>query len=93
MTNARDRYEQFHGRSVRQERDFSFRQPKTLVVLGKAIAIEYECDKWNGGGDGTVAVYRHEFETQCLVCMDETGRKQLYVVGNKLKVTDEGIEN
>jgi len=91
--NARKRLNQFHGRNVRWKKNINFHVPRTLVYLGKAIAVEYECDKWNGGGDGTKAVYRHEFETPCVVAMDETGKKQLYIIGNKLKVTDAGVEN
>lgn len=88
-----ERYKTFHGFPVRWKRLFNFHTPKTLIVLGKAIAVEYECDKLNGGGDGKMAVYRHEIETPAYVCMDETGRRQLYIVGNKLKVTEAGIEN
>lgn len=91
--NARDRYEQFHGHPSAKTGEADFHVPKNLVYLGKAIAIEYECDKLNGGGDGTKAVYRHEFETSCIVCMDETAKRQLYILGNSLKVTDAGIEN
>lgn len=87
------KYRQFHGRRSRRKRSWDFHPPKGLVILGKAIAVEYECDKYNGGGDGTRAVYRHKFETPCFVCMDETGRRQLYIVGNRLKVTEAGIEN
>lgn len=91
--SAYDRYFDFHGHGVRTRRKAEFHVPKSLVILGKAIAIEYECDKLHGGGDGKKAVYRHEFETPCLVCMDETGKKQLYVVGKRLKVTEAGVEN
>jgi hypothetical protein len=86
-------YITFHGKRTRKERDVDFHVPKGLVVLGKAIAIEYECDKLNGGGDGTKAVYRHEFETPSLVCMDERMKKQLYIIGPNLIVTEDGIEN
>lgn len=86
------RYEEFHGRRVSNVDDVNFHIPRKLVLLGKAVAIEYECDKYNGGGDGKKAVYRHEFETPSMVCMDETGRKQLYIVGRELKVTERGIE-
>lgn len=72
---------------------FDFRPPKELIILGKAMAVEYECSKYNGGGDGKKAVYRHEFETPCYVCMDRSGKRQLYIVGNRLKVTEAGIEN
>jgi len=86
-------YRTFHGHNPRWRRKIDFHVPPQLVVLGKAIAIEYECDKLNGGGDGKKAVYRHEFETPGYVCMDERGRKQLYVVGKRIIVTEAGIEN
>ena len=93
MKSAEERYEDFHGHGIRYRKRYDFHTPKKLVILGKAIAIEYECDKQNGGGDGKKAIYRHEFETPCFVCMDETGRKQLYVIGSRLKTTEAGIEN
>jgi len=83
----------FHGKNPRKKGKIDFHVPKGLVVLGKAISIEYLCDKKNGGGDGKQAIYRHEFETPCIVAMDETSQKQIYVIGNRLKITDAGIEN
>lgn len=91
--NAADRYAEFHGREPRAESGVNFHVPRKLIYLGRAVAIEYECDKRNGGGDGKKAVYRHEFETPVKVCMDETGRRQLYVIGSRLVVDDEGIKN
>ena len=88
-----NQYEMFHGKRPRKQRDVEFHVPKGLILIGKAVAIEYECDKLNGGGDGKRAVYRHEFETPSIVCMDERSRKQLYIIGARLKVTDAGIEN
>jgi hypothetical protein len=64
-----------------------------MVLIGKAVAIEYECDKLHGGGDGKRAVYRHEFEKPAIVCMDERARRQLYILGPKIVVDDEGIKN
>lgn len=87
------RYRMFHGRDVRSRSSWDFHVPRGLVKLGRAVAIEYECDKYNGGGDGKKAVYRHRFDTPCFVCMDETGHRQLYVVGRRLKVSAAGIEN
>ena len=87
------RYEQFHGKASRKQKSVEFHVPQGLVLIGKAIAIEYECDKLNGGGDGKKAVYRHKFETPSIVCMDERGRKQLYIIGARVKVTEAGIEN
>jgi hypothetical protein len=62
------------------------------VFLGKAVAIEYRCNKLNGGGDGKQAIYRHVFETPSAVCMDETGRKQLYIIGPQITVDADGIK-
>jgi len=93
-------YEQFHGHAPRTKRAWNFHCPKGFVILGKAIAIEYRTDKLNGGGDGKSAIYRHEFDDKAvsrngstLLLMDERQRKQLYIVGEKLIVTDRGIEH
>ena len=85
------RYEEFHGKPPRRSTGIRFHVPRKLIYLGEAIAIEYKCNKLNGGGDGKAAVYRHEFETPAIVCMDESGRRQLYVVGGEIAVTDRGI--
>lgn len=93
MATPRYRYEQFHGRRLKRVRKRSLHYPEKLVVLGRAVAVEYECSKYNGGGDGTRATYRHEFDTPALLCMDERGKKQLYILGPKIRVTQAGIEN
>jgi hypothetical protein len=90
---ARRKYEEFHGRPVRYVKDVRINVPEKLIRLGRATAIEYECSKFNGGGDGKRAVYRHEFETPCDLAMDESGRRQLYIIGHRLRVTEAGIEN
>ena len=86
-------YEEFHGHTPRTKRQWNFHCPKGFVILGKAVAIEYRTDKLNGGGDGKSAIYRHEFDKSALLLMDEKQRKQLYIVGEKLVVTDRGIEH
>lgn len=88
------KYFDFHGKNTRKRRDINFHVPKKgLVKLGKATAIEYECSKIHGGGDGKRAVYRHEFETPVYVYADERMKKQLYIIGERLRVTDAGIEH
>jgi len=91
--SAEDLFEKFHGKPARRQDSVEFHVPRKLVYLGEAVAIEYRCSKLNGGGDGKRAVYRHEFETPAKVCMDETGRKCLFIIGSKLIVDDEGIKN
>lgn len=84
-------FQMFHGRRPRRVSKVNFHVPRSLTFLGKAISIEYECDKLNGGGDGTKAIYRHEFETPVIVCMDERAMGQLYIIGPQIRVTDRGI--
>lgn len=91
--DAIGRYKQFHGKDPRYEQKVRIQPSRKKIVLGRAVAIEYRCSKWNGGGDGRSAVYRHEFETPVELCMDESGRHVLYLIGDHLKVDDEGIKN
>ena len=90
--DAERKYAEFHGKEPKRETGVNFHVPKRLVFLGRAVAIEYRCSKYNGGGDGKSAIYRHEFETPAVVCMDETGRKQLYVIGPQITVDEAGIK-
>ena len=93
-TRARNAYKSFHGKRVRKVTKINFDNPKPpLIFLGDAVAIEYACDKKNGGGDNTYAVYRHEFDTPVRLFMDATKKRQLYIIGERLKVTNAGIEN
>lgn len=87
------RYLSFHGKRVRGIAQRMFHVPENLILLGRAHQIVYVTDKINGGGDGKIAEYIHTFETPVNLYMDETGKKQLYLMGQKLKVTSHGIEN
>lgn len=82
----------FHGREVRESGTVMLNEVTGLVKLGKAVAIEYECDKYNGGGDGTRAVYRHEFGPGAVVAVDQTMKRQVYIIGSRIRTTDAGIE-
>lgn len=87
------KYRTFHGHKSRWEQDVNFHVPKGFVVLGRANAVEYLCDKKHGGGDGKRAIYRHKFESEAYVLADEKMGGQLYIVGNDIRVTRCGIEN
>lgn len=95
-STARSRYEAFHGRGVREMKQVRFHRLEEgdqLVFLGRAVAIEYQSDKINGtpeGGEGDLAVYRHEFAKGDILCTDKTGT-QLYILGPKLRTTTRGI--
>lgn len=86
-------YEEFHGKAPRNVRDVDFHVPKGLIQLGQAVAIEYRCDKLNGGGDGKMATYRHKFGKGAILCMDERARNQLYILSPHITVDDGGIRN
>jgi len=93
LSKSKRQYRAFHGRNAQSIYKGIFHRPKQLIFLGMAKQIVYESDKFNGGGDGKTAHYVHEFETPVKLYMDETGKKQLYLRGERLKVTDAGIEN
>lgn len=86
-------HSRFHGMPPKVVLAGKLRVPSSLILLGQAVSIVYKCDKKNGGGDGTMAEYVHDFETPVGLYMDETGKVQLYLIGSKLKVTSAGIEN
>ena len=92
MRRSRNPFWMFHGKQPTEKVDMRFTIPSEFVRLGRAIAIEYECDKAHGGGDGQKAVYRHEFHKDDLLLMDQTQR-QLFVLGPRLRVTQAGIED
>lgn len=89
-------FKDFHGREPQRRIELSVETmkgfPKKLVFLAEAHSIVYRSDKLNGGGDGTRALYEHKFSKGTLLCTDAK-MKQLYVVGQKLKITSRGIEN
>lgn len=87
------RYRMFHGRPKGPWSMTNFHVPKTFIFLGQAVAIVYLANKKHGGGDGTLIEYTHEFETPVDLFMDERGAVQLYLIGKKVVVTDNGIEN
>ena len=87
------KYEKFWGRRVRSARRKRIHIPEFLIYLGDAFAIEYVSDKFNGGGDGKKAIYRHKFARGAKLYMDETGKKQLYIMGVKIRVGEPGIIN
>jgi hypothetical protein len=88
-----EKYEAFHGRTVRSIRTETFHVPDTLIFLGSVHAIEYVSNKFNGGGDGRKAIYRHKFSKGAKLYMDERGAFQLYIKGSKIRVNNTGIRN
>lgn len=80
----------FQGEPVDEAREVRKPAPLVLVALGRAVAIEYESNKKNGGGDGKRATYRHEFHPGDILATDQDGRT-LYVIGPRLRVNSRGI--
>jgi hypothetical protein len=87
------RYEEFHWKLPAKLTRVDMHIPRTLISLGEAVAVEYRCTKRNGGGDGKAHVWRHKFTRGTILAMDETGKRQLYILGPRLKVTQAGIEH
>lgn len=93
MTTPLARYREFHGRPKAPYRMVDFHPPKTLIYLGQAVEIVYLSDKKNGGGDGKPCEFIHKFESPVSLYMDETGKHQLYLLGKRLFVNSDGIQN
>jgi hypothetical protein len=93
MSSLDKAYDSFHGHRARFKAKVSFTPPKGFVLLGQAVAVEYRTDKLNGGGDGKMAVYRHKFDKGAILLMDQSKKRQLYIMGDRIKVTDAGIEH
>jgi hypothetical protein len=89
MNKAEQLFEDFTGREYDSEFTISLKQLKELTFLGVAIALEYSIKK-DREGDRHPEIYRHEFETPCILL---TNGKDLIVYGEKLKVIDRGIIN
>ena len=92
MTKAEKAYRKFHGQGVSETFETSFTIPRRLIHLGDAVAIIYRSDKKNGGGNGMPRLFKHDFKKGVILAMDETAKRQLYIIGNTLKVTSAGIE-
>jgi hypothetical protein len=86
-------YRAFHGRRKAPWTAREFHIPRALIFLGQAVSIVYLSNKRNGGGDGKLCEYEHEFETPVDLYMDERGKHQLYLLGRRLVVTSDGIQN
>jgi predicted ABC-type transport system involved in lysophospholipase L1 biosynthesis ATPase subunit len=92
MRKGFQRYAEFHGKRSKKVFEKTLHTPKELIQLGRIHAVEYECTKLNGGGDGKKAIYRHVFENPAYLYEDEQGCKQLYILGERIEVTNAGIE-
>lgn len=91
--SAWDKYHEFHGKEARGGRRANVPLGRSLVRLGRAVEIVYECDKLHGGGNGRKNRFVHKFETPVYLYTNSQGRKVLMLIGEQLKVTDAGIEN
>lgn len=95
LERAKRTHKLFHGKPATVATPIAFEDPQELVILGRAVAIEYECDKINGAPKsvaGRKATYRHVLDKDDILATDQT-RKKLYIIGPKLRVTARGIVN
>ncbi len=79
-------YEDFSGYQKTGEIYVELGQVKRLAFLGMGVAIEYEVQKQS---DRKTHVYRHEFESPCIVA---SNGKEIIIIGDKITVTEKGIE-
>lgn len=89
---AEKQYIDFHGYDPDLAQEVAFEPISHLVHLARATAIEYESDKENGGGDGKLSRYRHEFGKNVQLFVDQTS-KRLLIMGGRMYVNHRGIVN
>jgi hypothetical protein len=92
MSVAEKAYRRFHGKKPDQVVETEFTIPDKLIFLGEAVSIVYRSSKKNGGGNGTPRLFKHDFSKGVFLAMDKTAKRQLYIIGDQLKVTSAGIE-
>lgn len=80
-------YRRFHKKEPDKITEIDFPTPKTLVCLGRAVAVEYESKKKFVGQKRKTNVFRHEIGKGVMIYTDETG-KWLFVSGGRFHVTD-----
>ncbi len=82
------KYKQFFGRPADKAGRVEIPRPKTLVLLGEAVSIEYRAAKKNDPRTGgKLATYKHKLGAGVRVFTDPKG-KALFIVGGKFRVTD-----
>lgn len=82
------RYKKFHGKEPKRAGSVEIPFPKSLVLVGEAVAIEYRAAKANDPRTGgRLTVYRHKVGKGVRVFTDPKGRA-LYIIGGKFRVTD-----
>ena len=93
LKKAVSKYRAFHGKNPRYTRKLKFHVPDKLIYLGEAHKVEYISDKLNGGGDGKPCIYVHKFKKGAKLYQDETGKRQLYIIGPQIYVNHRGVVN
>jgi hypothetical protein len=63
--------------------------PKTLVALGEAVKVDYRSNKYTG----RMATYTHSFKRPRPILATDPDAKHLHLVGGKVKITADGLEN
>lgn len=92
--NIEDLYETFHGKPANGVERIGWRDPKHLVYLGEADAVEYTTDKVNGAPSaraGKKTSYRHSMLRKGNKLFTNEDGTMLIILGPNLRVEDRGI--
>ncbi len=79
-------YQKFHGRGSSRKTMVDFSPPKSLVSLGRAVAVEYESSK-RLYGTHKPRLYRHKFGSGVQILAHPNG-KWLLVYGGRFRISD-----
>lgn len=92
--NIDELYETFHGKPATGTERIEWRDPKHLVYLGEAEAVEYATDKVNGAPAdraGKKTSYRHSMLRKGNKLFTNEDGTMLIILGPSLRVEDRGI--
>ena len=90
---AKKTYSDFQGKKSKSVKRVADYRPETLVILGRAVKITYECSKKNGVDPrfaGKKNLFVHELDRDALLYYDPKGRV-LLIRSDKLTVKKSGI--
>lgn len=82
-------YKDFHGEKSLYVEEITLGCMEVIIDLGKAVAIEYECQKKHLG-DSKKEIYRHTFKKGVRVYWNG---ESLIITGGDLTVNERGIIN
>jgi|WetSurMetagenome_2_1015567.scaffolds.fasta_scaffold1187251_2 hypothetical protein len=86
MSDAVNKYKGFHGKDTANIVNFEIDIPDEMIFIGKAYAINYKSDKW----DGVSRYYEHKLKQHGDILISPDG-KTIVITNLNLQIKPEGL--